>query len=44
MFETENYISRLLEDVLNAYAKLPEIIAIIGPRQCGKSIPLFKNL
>jgi len=37
MFNTKNYIPRLLEDVLNAYTKSPEIIAIIGPRQCGKT-------
>ena len=37
MLEIENYIPRILEDQINAYAKSPEIIAIIGPRQCGKT-------
>jgi len=37
MIEMENYIPRILENRINAYTASPEIIAIIGPRQCGKT-------
>jgi hypothetical protein len=35
MLEIENYIPRILEDQINAYAKSPEIIAIM---------PIFKSM
>ncbi len=41
------YIKRTLEDELKKYLKSPEIIAIVGPRQCGKTTllkQLFKGL
>ena len=31
------YIKRSLEDKINKYLKSPEIIAVVGPRQCGKT-------
>ena len=31
------YIKRKIEDKVFKYLKSPEIIAIIGPRQCGKT-------
>ena len=37
MYKTGNYIPRILEDGINDYVKSQEIIAIIGPRQCGKT-------
>ena len=37
MSEKAHYIPRLLENRINDYVKSPEIIAIIGPRQCGKT-------
>jgi hypothetical protein len=33
----EHYIPRTLENRINDFLKSPEIIAIIGPRQCGKT-------
>lgn len=41
------YIKRELEDKVIKYLKAPEIIAIVGPRQCGKTTLLkeiFKRL
>ncbi len=41
------YIKREIEDVIRGYISSPEIIAIIGPRQCGKTTLLkeiFKTL
>ncbi|MGD8975796.1 MAG: AAA family ATPase, partial [Desulfobacterales bacterium] len=35
--EKEHYIPRILENRINDFLKSPEIIAIIGPRQCGKT-------
>ena len=32
-----NYVHRSLEDKLQKYLSLPQIIAIIGPRRCGKT-------
>ena len=37
MLEKEHYIPRILENRIDDYVKSPEIIAIIGPRQCGKT-------
>ena len=37
MLEKEPYIPRNLENRIDDYLKSPEIIAIIGPRQCGKT-------
>ena len=37
MLKKGNYIPRILENSLNTYVKSPEIVAIIGPRQCGKT-------
>ena len=37
MIEKEHYIPRILENRIDDYVKSPEIIAIIGPRQCGKT-------
>jgi hypothetical protein len=37
MLEKEHYIPRILENRINDFLKSPEIIAIIGPRQCGKT-------
>jgi len=31
------YIKRKLEDTILKYLDSPEIIAIVGPRQCGKT-------
>ena len=39
----ENYIPRILEKRINVYTESPEIIAIIGPRQCGKTT-LLKHI
>lgn len=36
------YIKRKIEDEINRYLKRPEIIAIVGPRQCGKTTMLKK--
>ena len=37
MVEKEHYIPRTLENSINDFLGSPEIIAIIGPRQCGKT-------
>ena len=37
MLEAKNYIPWILEKRIEAYAESPEIMAIIGPRQCGKT-------
>lgn len=31
------YIKRKLEGIISRYLKIPEILAIVGPRQCGKT-------
>ena len=31
------YIKRNLEDKIIKYLETPEIIAVVGPRQCGKT-------
>lgn len=31
------YVKRVLEDRLRKYLRAPEILAVIGPRQCGKT-------
>lgn len=36
------YIKRKLEDKILKYLDSPEIIAVVGPRQCGKSTMLLK--
>ncbi len=36
------YIKRKIEDEISRYLKRPEIIAIVGPRQCGKTTMLKK--
>ncbi|MFH1386593.1 MAG: ATP-binding protein [bacterium] len=36
------YIKRKIEDVILRYIEKPEIIAIVGPRQCGKTTLLRK--
>lgn len=36
------YIKRKLEDKILRYLDSPEIIAVVGPRQCGKSTMLLK--
>lgn len=37
------YIKRKIEDQINKYLKTREIIALVGPRQCGKTT-LFQHL
>ncbi len=37
MLEKDHYIPRVLENRINNFLSSPEIIAIIGPRQCGKT-------
>lgn len=37
MKKVDNYIPRLLENEITAVMKSPEIVGIIGPRQCGKT-------
>ena len=34
------YIKRNLEDKIIKYLETPEIIAVVGPRQCGKTTML----
>ena len=41
MVKKNGYIPRLLESEIAAVIKLPEIIAIIGPRQCGKTTLMY---
>ncbi len=41
MKRVQNYIPRFLEDEINAVMKSPEIIAIIGPRQSGKTTLMY---
>lgn len=36
------YIKRKLEDKILKYLDSPEIVAVVGPRQCGKSTMLLK--
>ncbi|CAB5092712.1 hypothetical protein D3OALGA1CA_2931 [Olavius algarvensis associated proteobacterium Delta 3] len=43
MIMNEGYVHRILEKSIRAYSKSPEIIAIIGPRQCGKTT-LLKHI
>ncbi len=31
------YIKRKLEDTISRYLKAPEVLALVGPRQCGKT-------
>src|SRR3989338_4029238 len=31
------YIKRILEDTIKKYLRTKEVIAVIGPRQCGKT-------
>jgi predicted AAA+ superfamily ATPase len=38
--ESEHYIPRVLENQINNFLGSSEIIAIIGPRQCGKTTSL----
>jgi hypothetical protein len=38
------YIKRKLEETILRYLDAPEIIAVVGPRQCGKSTMLKKIL
>lgn len=40
--ENKHYIPRILENRINDFLKSPEIIAIIGPRQCGKTTLLHQ--
>jgi len=40
--ENKLYIPRILESRINDFLKSPEIIAIIGPRQCGKTTLLHQ--
>ena len=41
MKKVNNYIPRLLESEIAEVIKSPEIIAIIGPRQCGKTTLMY---
>jgi len=41
MKKVNHYIPRLLESDIAAVIKSPEIIAIIGPRQCGKTTLMY---
>lgn len=41
MRRVENYIPRFLEAKIETVMKSPEIIAIIGPRQCGKTTLMY---
>lgn len=41
MGKENNYIPRLLESEIAAVVKSPEIIGIIGPRQCGKTTLMY---
>lgn len=37
------YIKRNLEDTILQYLDSPKIIAVVGPRQSGKTTKVFKN-
>ena len=37
------YIKRNLEDKIIRYLEVPEIIAVVGSRQCGKTTMLEAN-
>jgi len=37
-----SYVKRKLESTILKYLKTPEIIAVIGPRQSGKTTMLFR--
>lgn len=41
MLKTKDFIPRLIESEINDFIQSPEIIAIIGPRQCGKTTLMY---